>query len=130
MELAKSNHGVSPGEAESHTEASLNWDTDALPAPSLDSNVGAVSAAGQQDCAPRRLPPTPDGVLYIHTSSLLSWHQVLGQNVRLHSPGCRHCCFSDSQRISAATDVTHYLKRMSSLLHRHASTRPWSELHD
>lgn len=86
LELLKANYTISANDVEP-TEASLGWDTEALPAPSMDSAMApTVSAVGQQDFAPRHFDragkKSNSDMLYIHRSSLLGWHRVLGHPVR------------------------------------------------
>lgn len=82
MELLKSNYAVAAADVEP-TEASLQLDTDALPAPSIDSQAApTASAAVQPDLAPRRFAQGAEGLLYVHKGSLLGWHRVLGHPVR------------------------------------------------
>ena len=107
MELLKSNYAAPVADAEP-TEASLQLDTDALPAPSLDSQAApTISALAQQDLAPRRFAHGVDGMLYVHKSSLLGWHRVLGHPVRAclrtRTPVLRSCCWSHSAVLCSAS---------------------------
>lgn len=85
MELLRNNHSAAPPEIDA-TEASANWDTEPLPAHSLES-VTAMSGAAlrsEDACyAPRRFDDM-GAVLYIHQSSLLALHRILGHHVRLY----------------------------------------------
>jgi hypothetical protein len=85
MDLVRANYSMITHEVEP-TEVSMGWDTEALAAPSMDSNLGPTfSAIANQDCAPRRFSQTP-GLLYIHKSSLLGWHRILGNPVCRPAP--------------------------------------------
>ena len=82
MNVVKSNFTLASGEADA-AETSMNWDMDALPAPSVDSHLAATpSGVPQQDTAPRRFPHATD-VLYLHRWTLVSWHRILGNPVRI-----------------------------------------------
>lgn len=80
MDVVKNNFSVATGDADP-TEASMGWETEALPAPSVDSNLApTVSAVTYQETAPRRFAHAPD-VLYLHKWTLVAWHRILGNPV-------------------------------------------------
>jgi hypothetical protein len=90
MELLKSNYSAAPPEIDA-TEASAQWDTETYPAQSIESaTIVSNSAAVRQDdavsTAPRRFDDM-ESTLYIHQSSLLGLHRLLGHYVRPPSLG-------------------------------------------
>lgn len=83
LELLKNNHSAAPPEIDA-TEASANWDTEPLPAHSLESNTATSGGALRSEDtsnAPRRFEDM-GATLYIHESSLLGLHRILGHHVR------------------------------------------------
>jgi hypothetical protein len=88
MELLRNNYSAATPEVDA-TEGSAQWDTEAFPTQSIESTTAVSNSAlvRQEEgpsTAPRRFEDM-GGTLYIHQSSLVGLHRILGHYVRCSS---------------------------------------------